>query len=152
MADQDIQKADLYLLLDSYKNSVELSTIIMEQLRQITDLQSKFNETGTGSIQKQKEIYNSLEKIANLLESYSNNIKNSNDKVYDKIIEFEKSLSTFQVEQKGLFGKVGSRINLVYVGLGTLIVSLISIIYLLIEKLHLISDIANKLGVGSNIP
>jgi uncharacterized UPF0160 family protein len=148
----DIQKADLYLLLDSYKNSVELSTVIMEQLRQIADLQTKFNEEESNSLEKQKEIYDCLANIAKLLKTYSGDIKNSNEKVYEKIINFEQTLSTFKEEQRGLFGKVGGKINLVYVGLASLIASLIWIIYLLIEKLDILSKIATHIGIGSHLP
>jgi len=143
-----LNRADLYLLLDSYKNSVELSTVIMEQLRQIAELQAQFHVEEKESLQKQKEIYNCLTNIIQILKSHSDNIKSSNDRVHDKINSYEKSLSTFQAEQEGLFGKVGNKINLVYVGLGSLIISLVGIIYLLVEKLEILKGIEKILGVG----
>jgi len=152
MAEQDIQKTDLYLLLDSYKNSVEISTVIMEQLRQIADLQNKFNDGGRDSLTKQQDVFRCLENIVSLLKKYSDDIESSNTRVHSKITDFEKNLSIFEATQEGRFGKVGSKINLVYVGLGSLVVSLLGIIYLLIEKLHLIAEIAKQLGVGSNVP
>ena len=129
---------------------MELSTIISEQLRRIAELQTQFNDEEKLTLEKQKEIYDCLLNIVDLLKTHSDNIKNSNEKVHDKIVSYEKKLIEFQTEQKGLFGKVGNKINLVYIGLGSLIISLFGIIYLLVEKLHIISDIAQ--GLKGNIP
>jgi predicted PurR-regulated permease PerM len=146
-----LNRADLYLLLDSYKNNVELSTVISEQLRQIAELQTQFNNEEKTSVQKQKEIYNCLLNIVELLKTHSDNIKDSNDRVYNTIVSYEKNLIEFQTEQKGLFGKVGNKINLLYVGFCSLIISLLGIVYLLVEKLHMLADIAKRLGV-ENLP
>jgi hypothetical protein len=147
-----LNRADLYLLLDSYKNSVEISTVISEQLRQIAELQTKFSDEEKDLLQKQKEIYDCLLKIVDLLKTYSNEIKESNDKVSLTITGYEKNLATFQVEQKGWFDKVISRIYLIYIGIGSVVISLCGIIYLLLNKIEILSEIAKNLGIGSNLP
>ena len=144
---QDIRKDDLYLLLDSYKNNIELSTIIMEQLRQISESQINLTENIKGLIDRGNEVTKSLLEIANSMKEYSDSVKNSSDKLIDKVGDYEKHLSVFETEQKGLFAKVGSKINLVYIGMGTLVISLLGIIYLLLEKLHILAEIAEKIGV-----
>jgi hypothetical protein len=141
----EIQRTDLNLLLDSYKNNVELSTLMLEQLRNIGNSQEKFLEDQKIILEKNKEVLACLLKISDKLGLCSEELKNANS----KLIESEKVFATYKEEEKSMFQKISSKINLVYVGMGTLIVSLLGIIYLLIEKLHMIEDIYRILVKGS---
>lgn len=141
----EIQRTDLNLLLDSYKNNVELSTLILEQLRNIGDSQEKFLEDQKIILEKNKEVLGCLLKISEKLGLCSEELKSANA----KLIESEKVFATYKEEEKSMFEKISSKINLVYVGMGSLIISLLGIIYLLIEKLHILEEISRQIGIGS---
>ena len=122
-----LDKDDLYLLLDSYKNSVEMNTIISQQLTNILDVIQQKDSIST-------DYLNAIIKLA--------------DKITDKL----DSHNTDSIKNMGIIvnsiGKLSNKINLLYVAFGSIVISLIVLIISIINKYDLIHSIATHLGVG----
>jgi len=120
-------KDDLYLLLDSYKNSVEMNTIISQQLTNILDVIQQKDSIST-------DYLNAIIKLA--------------DKITDKL----DAHNTDSIKNMGIIvnsiGKLSNKINLLYVAFGSIVISLIVLIISIINKYDLIHSIATHLGVG----
>lgn len=125
--DGSLSKEDLFLLLESYKNSVEMNTIISQQLNNILDIikQQDFN-----------------------LSSRIDNVEDFCDKIKDKLdghnIESIKNIGVIS----NCIGKLTGKINLLYVAFGSIVISLIILIITIVDKYDLIKAIASNLGVG----
>ena len=122
-----LDKDDLYLLLDSYKNSVEMNTIISQQLTNILDVIQQKDSIST-------DYLNAIIKLA--------------DKITDKL----DAHNTDSIKNMGIIvnsiGKLSNKINLLYVAFGSIVISLIVLIISIINKYDLIHSIATHLGVG----
>ncbi len=122
-----LSKDDLFLLLESYKNSVEMNTLISQQLSTILE-----------TVQQCKEDNVNLE-------------SNLKEKIEAAIKEIEKIQNSSNVHDKEMIkghGKILNRTNLLYVGMGSIIIALIMLVYQVIGKLDLIEKIAAHLGVS----
>ena len=122
-----LSKEDLYLLLESYKNSVEMNTLISQQLSSILDM------------------------VAQCKENDANLESNIKEKIEDAIKEIEKITNSSILHDKEMIkghGKILNRTNLLYVGMGSVIVALILLVIQVWDKLELIKKIAAHLGVS----
>ena len=123
---ENLSKDDLFLLLESYKNSIEMNTIISQQLTAILDYLSKFEDHDAIADKELKDKFSELVKtLENIKEKYE-----SHDK--DGIRSSDKILY---------------RINILYVAFGSIIASLLWLIYQLASKYEMIHAIADKVGV-----
>jgi len=123
--DDKLSKEDLYLLLESYKNSVEMNTVISQQLASIQDILKRIKNDTIESDLKEKitATLDSTEKIKEKIDSHNT-----------------KSLLAI--------GKVTSKVTILYFAIGSIVLSLITLIIVIIEKFDQIKHIANHLGVG----
>lgn len=121
-----LQKEDLFLLLESYKNSVEMNTLISQQLRTISEL-----------IQQRKEETSELE----------TNLKERIDKVGETAEKVRDKLESHNAESIKGIGKLGNKVYLLYIGVGSIVLSLIGLIFLLLDKFKILESIATKVGV-----
>jgi CHASE3 domain sensor protein len=122
----NLSKEDLFLLLESYKNSVEMNTLISQQLTTIQDLVSQCKDEQSGL---ESNVIKHLDDISELC-----------NKVRDKIEAHDKE------SLKG-FSKLANRVNILYVATGSLVISLIVLIIQIVEKFDLLKHIATHLGV-----
>ncbi len=129
MADKNDQlsKDDLFLLLESYKNSVEMNTLISQQLSTILDM-----------IQQCKDDNANLE----------SHIKEKIDAVIKEIEKLQTTTNTHDKEMIKGHGKIMNRTNILYVGMGSIIIALIMLVYKVFSKLDMIDKIATHLGVS----
>ena len=125
--DERLGKDDLYLLLDSYKNSVEMNTIISQQLTNILETIR----------QKDSVSSDQLDAIVKICDKIKDNLGSHNT---DSI----KNMSIIV----NSIGKLSNKINLLYVAFGSIVISLIVLIISIINKYDLIHAIATHLGVG----
>ena len=123
---ENLSKEDLFLLLESYKNSVEMNTIISQQLTNILEI-----------LQASKDENTILE--SNLKEKMEGAIS-----VCDKIRDKMEGHNTESIKS---LSKLMNRVNLLYVAIGSIVLSLVVLIIQLIDKFGVIKAIALKLGV-----
>lgn len=138
-----LSRDDLFLLMKSYENSVTLNTTLLEYQKQLLNKQNEL-------LDKQNNLCTSINQI---LIEIKTNIKTS-DTLNTNIKQLSNECANFKSEtavacsnlSKEHIG-INMRAYLGYAGLGTIIISLISLIYKLFSKFNLIDLIAKKLGV-----
>ncbi len=150
--DRPLNAQDLFVLMESYKNNIELSTMLLEQQKQLLSHQNII-------IEKQKKQCDSLSK---LLERISNVIERQ-DKCATDVIKIQNELINNQNNVKNEIGQTqtimrmeitkdhGGLKNLlygVYSAIGVVIIALIGLLITVIDKLHILKDIASKMVVG----
>jgi hypothetical protein len=117
-----LNKEDLYLLLESYKNSVEMNTVISQQLTSILDALKE------GKV----DLSTSNTDLKSLLKDAAVNCEN----VKDKMVSHDK-------ESLASHSKIFNKINLLYVGVGSIVIGLLGVIITLVTKynqiIHLIT-------------
>lgn len=123
----NLSKDDLFLLLESYKNSVEMNTIISQQLTSILSV---------------------LEQCRNESDDMENNLSSKIDSLIQLVEKIKEIFTKCDKENVKYFEKVLNKVNLLYVFQGSIVVSLIWMIYQLIEKYELLRHIAENLGVS----
>jgi len=123
---ESLHKEDLFLLLESYKNSVEMNTLISQQLSGILDI---LRQCKDDSVLMEVNIKDKIIVVEVIIE-----------KIRDKLEGHEK-------ENIKSNGKIINRVNLLYVAIGSMVISLFWVIYQLIDKYSLLEAIALKLGV-----
>lgn len=127
MADEkNLSKDDLFLLLESYKNSVEMNTVISQQLTTILEILQTVKDQDANLEQNLKDKIDSAIKIV--------------EKMRDKFEAHDK-------EDIKYFDKILNKLTVLYIGVGSIVLSLCWIIYQLIDKYELLHTIAVKLGV-----
>jgi hypothetical protein len=116
---------DLSLLMEAYKNNIALSTTLLEQEKQV--------------IQQQDEIIDKLNKVC---ESIVDAQKNSNDKVKDINTIQNETLNAVKKIDTGMLMEFETRTSSIkaliygsYVGMITIIISLIGLIIVIVDKI-----------------
>jgi predicted PurR-regulated permease PerM len=128
-----IQKEDLFLLLESYKNSVEMNTVISQQLRTIHEVLNACKDETSALETNLKEL---IEKAIDAAEKARDKIDSHNVESIKDIGQIDRSV-----------GKLTNKIYLLYIGVGSIVLSLFWVIYQLIDKYELLVSIAKQLGV-----
>ena len=132
--DNVLSRDDLFLLMEAYRNNIELSTTLLQQQNQIIEqLQKTTNH--------QEKICASIDGVASKLDTSAEQMQ----KTYQEII-IEKTKCQAQVSKE--HSTIMQRVNLVYVGLGTLVIPLVAFLVEAFHKLEIINKIATHLGVG----
>jgi predicted PurR-regulated permease PerM len=128
-----LSREDLFLLLESYKNTIELNTTLVEKQNQII-IQN------TEVIEQQKKIFESISKM---IEKIGQNINDSSIRQNEIITKINENKLNITNEHSSIK-------NLIYValiGMGTIVISLTSLYITTFDKFKIIIDIAKHLGV-----
>jgi hypothetical protein len=120
-----MKKEDFYLLMESYRNNIELSTTLIENLKTIT----KQNEA---ICSKQREICDLMQDLVRGSEKRQTSTEKHIDGVKDDVTE---QISGNKVEMVKQYGEVKNRLNINTVTAGGLIVTLVGLV---ITLLHLL--------------
>jgi predicted PurR-regulated permease PerM len=116
-----VEKDDIFLLLESYKNSIELSSTLLEQQKQIVEKESEI-------IKNQNEIIKKIEDTTDTLEKLS-----------DK-------QTSLQIESNKDHNKLYTLIYFSLGGMVSIILGLIGLLVMFSDKFNLIKNIAIKVG------
>jgi hypothetical protein len=128
-----LSKEDLFLLLESYKNSVEMNTVISQQLTNIIDTMKECKEDST--------VIES-----NLLSKIDNAISIGN-KIQEKLELHNTDTIKIGASDTTSMGKILNKVNLLYVAFGSIVVALILLVVTVVQRYDQIKAIANHLGV-----
>jgi hypothetical protein len=128
-----LSKEDLFLLLESYKNSVEMNTVISQQLTNIIDTMKECKEDST--------VIES-----NLLSKIDNAISIGN-KIQEKLELHNTDTIKIGASDTTSMGKILNKVNLLYVAFGSIVVALILLVVTIVQRYDQIKAIANHLGV-----
>lgn len=122
----DINRDDLMLLLSSYENSIKLNSTLLEQQGQLV---KHTNEV----VEKQKKICESISKSSRIFES--------------TIKLIEEKLTENKIDSNENYNSLKNRLTILNGSLSVVIISLIGVIFILLEKYDIIKEIAKCLKV-----
>ncbi len=133
MADE-LSKNDLFILMESYKNNIQLNTTILEQQKQILILNDQF-------IDKQKDLCNSVEELVDRLGECSKTLSENHNILTNSIqqmsLKITSSLETISNNLKLDTSKMSSSLsNKIYFAMGGMITIIISLISLFMVFSH----------------
>lgn len=162
-----LNKDDLFLLMESYRNMIQMHSTLLQQQKQMIELQnSLLSKEDNISLSQEK----TLTKIDNMISDLSlcaNNLQKTNITMIEMYNNIEKTLTG---KLGGLKDDIGNNqkditkqhtgINTkLYVAMGgsaTIIIALIGLIYTLVEKFSLLTEvhkivttIFNYFGMGN---
>ena len=158
---ENLTLKDLNTLMTSYENSIKLSTIVLEQLKQIIEMQKELIGKHSDLSSKQKATCDSLTNVVNKLTELIDRFKemkpdleNGHNNIKDDLEEVKKILGAQNLETIKNHSTITFRIHALggaiagsVVGLITIIVNLLSKGTTVDEILRLVILIAKKLGV-----
>lgn len=129
----NLDRDDIFLLLEAYKNQVETNQTLMEQ-------QSRLLEQHNQILDKQQTVCNNVNDVIVKITSLAEH----DAAKHSKLVEDFNTGKLMCVRDHGM---IKSRVSVLYVGITAIIIPLIGLLYLAYEKLDLIKTIAKKLGV-----
>jgi hypothetical protein len=158
---ENLTLKDLDTLMKSYENSIKLSTIVLEQLKQIIEMQrdllTKHGDISTKQKSTCDALNNVVNKLTDLTEKFKElkpDLEESHDTIKEDLEKIKETLSGQNLETVKNNSRILFRIHALggaiaggAVGLITIIVNLLSKGSTLDEILRIVILIAKKLGV-----
>lgn len=137
--EKSLNREDLMLLMESYRNTIEMHTTILEQQKQVIQFQHTIVEKQDSILGKQSSVCDKLTTLATNLDTCAQNIAKSNENTNNTYLAIKKEVED-EVEKVGT--KIeGTRIenvtqhsaitNKIYVGMvgsAVIIIALIGLI------------------------
>ena len=156
---------DIKLLMGHYQNTMQMTTILQEQQKQLITLQKDIIKKQDSLIDKQAENGNQLKAIAEKMEGYIVAIQRLNETIQNSCDALDDSIQAQLTSDREIFSrwkvdvvKQHSGINKnVYIGWGiltTIIISLVGMLISIYDKFSLLKEIhtiLNHLAVYFNI-
>lgn len=143
----DLTKQDLFLLLDSYKNTVELNTTLLEQIKKLLEVVHDIEDLETESVKKKEEIVNQIISLASKITENQTSLTTLQSKLEAKFLESKIDIIKEVGKIKLLIYGAYSGMIMIIIGLIGLICSLIDRFSLLKEIILILKEIGKKLGV-----
>jgi hypothetical protein len=135
-----LNKDDLFLLMESYRNMITLHATLVEQQKQLMVSQSNMIQKQDEIASQQTAICNKLGRVAEKLEECITTLSKTKDDVASQCGSIDNHLDTMSKDltsqHTGLNGKIYTSMGL----MATIVIGLITMIYNLIDKYHLLSD------------
>lgn len=129
----DLNREDLVLLLQAYKNQVETNQTLMEQ-------QGKLLEQHNQILSKQQIVCNNVNDVINKITHLS-------EQEAEKHIKLIQDFNIGKLKCLQDHGGMRTRMAILYVGISAIIIPLMGLLYLAYEKLDLIKSVVKHLGV-----
>jgi CHASE3 domain sensor protein len=135
MSEQDqLSKNDLYILMESYKNNIQLNTTLLEQQKQLMVM----NDT---SIQKQKELCNTLDDFIKNISTCSQEILKNNVEIIKKI---EESTSEIKNQSALESERIHNKLYIALIGMIGIVISVIGLAIAFAEKFNSLRVLIGK--------
>jgi hypothetical protein len=136
-SDNQLSKQDLYILMESYKNNIQLNTTLLEQQKQLLVL----HETATN---KQKELCDNIDDLIDKLSSCSKTIFDNQVKLDTNVLIVSNKISLENSNLSKEHSTISKQIYVAMVGMATIIISIIGMAISYSSKFNEISDILLK--------
>jgi len=143
----ELSRDDLFLLMQSYENTIKLNTMLLEQHKKLIEDSNKILSRQIESTTKLGVIFDGIETIGSTLSHSLQEIrdrKNDIDQVKETVHE---KMNSYHLEHIQLFGSLKTGLNITYVAITSLVISLLGLIYTVFTKLELLEKISSALGV-----
>jgi len=148
ISDNKLSKDDLFILMESYKNNIQLNTTLLEQQKQLLLL----HDTTTN---KQKELCNNIDKLIEKLTQCSKTISDNQIKLHEEQSKLDDSIGSvstqLSLKTADLSKEHASLANKMYISLVGMIGIVISVIGMAInysDKFHVLTETLSKHIIG----
>jgi predicted PurR-regulated permease PerM len=166
MDEKGLNKDDLYLLMESYKNMITLNATIVEQQKQLMDNQDKIINKQEVLTTKQTQLCDRMNAIIDRIDIWTKTTKDGHDMLQDtcsgleetvsekldKIIENQNSVN---IENTKQHESLKNNMYGAYVALGSIVCSILGLFYFVYSHndnakqiLTLLQKVAIKLSVN----
>lgn len=153
---QPLSFADLKLVMDNYQNLIQMNAIMLEQQKQVVDLQKDITKKHDDITKTQYQLYTTLEVIADKFETYNKNVTQfnndakttfiqANDSIQGTMQTIDGKIETVHIDNTKEFGKISNKIYVGMIGSAAIIVSLITLLMVVYDKYTIVSDIKEML-------
>lgn len=156
--------SDLRLLMDNYQNIVQMSTILLEQQKQVIDLQKNMLQKQDNISKQQYEVMNDIRTVVDKLDKCTISLVKSNESIQDMYKQINNSIivrsekAEDKIEQLRLdsakeHSGIVNKIYIAWGGTAAAIVSLASLFIVVYNKYDVVKDIHKILiDFVSNFP
>jgi len=152
-----LEAFDLRLVMDNYRNLLQMSTILVEQQKQLMDTQRQILEKHENVSIKQATVCVALDKIITSLDDCAKELITVNKSVGDMCHElsstledsFEKSNETLvdvRVDNTKEHSSIKNKIYVAMGGTAAAIVSLVTLFILLMERNTILSQVSENIS------
>jgi len=122
--EQSLTLKDLTLLMESYKNNIEISTMLHEQQKQL--------------LTQQDDLLDKQKNFCELLDKWSTKSSESFKEMNDSLASFNKEFSTrmnyFDVEMQKNYNSLKMMMYVAWTGMGGIVISLVGVLITVITK------------------
>ena len=143
----ELSRDDLFLLMQSYENTIKLNTMLLEQHKQLIEDQNKILTKQIESTTKLGNIFERIESIGTTLSDSLQEIRDRKNDIEEVKDVIQERMNIYHMENVKQFGSIKLGMNITYVAIGSLIVSLLGLTYTVFTKLELLEKISHALGV-----
>jgi hypothetical protein len=136
-----LSKNDLYILMESYRNNIQLNTTLLEQQKQLIVMINQ-------SVEKQKELCSNMDTFIQNLTTCSTRLEENHGKVIGLIESKTNSISTQLTMTSGTnsveHSSIKNKIYVGWIGMGMIIISLIGLAISYADKIQNILKLIGK--------
>lgn len=149
--DKSLSRNDLILVMESYRNTIQMHTTLLEQQKAVITSQSELLSKQDEILSKQQKLCSNIDTITKDLESFINKTEQLNNGILAKYSELEKSITgqTGDISSKldqsfiNTIKNYASLRNRLYISFGGMIIIVISLVTLCataFDKFELLND------------
>ena len=136
MAEDQLSKNDLYILMESYKNNIQLNTTLLEQQKQLLIMTNE-------SIDKQKDLCLTLDKFIENLTNCSKRMDDNHNAIMNRLSNVNTQVTTTSATNSVEHSKITNRI---YVAFGGMVLIILAVIDLAMTYSDKLSTVAEQLA------
>ena len=133
-----LDKQDLFLLMEAYRNNFETATTLLEQQKNLMDQFQQIISEQKATRESLVDVVKNLDVCAQAMDKYHLQLKTGTIEIKNEVL--------------GELTKVKHKVNLVYVGIGAIIIPLTGFVIATVDKLTTLDAILHTLlkfnGVG----
>jgi len=124
-----LSKDDLFLLMESYRNMIQMYTTLSEQQRQIMESEKVIIQKIDALVTKQIMTCDKLDHIVDVFETYVKTVIELNKKSLESIDEVKTSIESLKIENIKSHSSLTNKIYIALIGSVTIIATLLNIIF-----------------------
>lgn len=137
----ELSKNDLYILMESYKNNIQLNTTLLEQQKQIMVLNSS-------SIEKQEELCTRVDELIEKVKQCSVVISDNNSKLMTSLTLLSATMTT-KIDDEFVklsreHDKLSTKLYVAFIGMTGIIISIIGLAVSFADKYHSVAELLKK--------
>jgi len=136
-----LSRSDLFLLMESYKNTIELNTTLLDQQKLIIDGNRLVMESNVN-------ICLRIEEVAKKLDVCAAELVKTHHQWNESRIIFNATNTEEHLKLKGYLNIVAVAIGSLCLGMGGIVIKALSIFHSWGSSIHMIESIAKTVGAG----